>query len=449
MMTFSVSIFRSLLHGWWRMCTVVVALMMMMIRSDHYGTATFVQPPPPPPPPRLLLGSSRSMGTLVIPTLRSSLSTFLVRTDTATIRRRNDWAFAAAVATEHDDDDDDDDDEMETTSRTTTLRNDDDDASSLSLSSSVSNTKDDALAAVAAVGWSIPGSRGDRGKNILEEEEEDSSTLTSNDPFVQAIDASIQFEMGVSLEDLLNPAKVVNLERDLYRYRRQLAQLTGATITTTTMTTTATTTATTTLTTTADCDNGGGGAEADMLRQLIQTKEATLLTERRSVFRGWFKTLFLYQAMLSFGLSYVMATTPATLFGHYDWYNNPQYNMDLSISVLGYWWWWLFVIPSLRSRRPKGYEKQALDVAFLASPVVSLMAPVVTKDTGIIWWANAVVVGGAYGYAFWSSRQPNQNDEDDDDEDDSDSTSQQSPPKWWKFVYQSLDFGSGRERGAR
>jgi hypothetical protein len=431
------------------MFTVVVT--MMMIRSDHYGTATFVLPPPPPPPSRrLLLGSSSSMGTLVIPT-PTRLSTFWGKPDTATIRRRNDWAFAAAVTTEHDDNDDDDD-ETKTTSSTTTLRNDDDDASLSSVSSvssvsssSVPNTKDEALAAVAAVGWSIPGTRGDNGRNILEEEE-DSSALTSNDPFVQAIDASIQLEMGVSLEDLLNPAKVVNLERDLYRYRRQLAQLTGATIAT--MTTTTTTTATTTLTTTADCDNGGGGAEADMLRQLIQTKEATLFTERRSVFRGWFKNVFLYQAILSFGLSYVMATTPATLFGHYDWYNNPQYNMDLSISVLGYWWWWLFVIPSLRSRRPQGYEKQALDLAFLASPVVSLIAPVVvTKDTGMIWWANAVVVGGAYGYAFWSSRQHNQND---DDDDDSHSTSQTPPPpKWWKFVYQSLDFGSGRERGAR
>jgi heme/copper-type cytochrome/quinol oxidase subunit 2 len=427
----------------------VVVVTMMMIGSDHYGTSTFVLPPPPSSR-RLLLGSSSSsMGTLVIPT-PTRLSTFLVKPDTATIRRRNDWAFAAAAATERDDDDDDD--ETKTISSTTTLRNDDaslssSSPSSSSSSSSVPNTKDEALAAVAAVGWSIPGSRGDSGRNILEEEEEDSSALTSNDPFVQAIDASIQLEMGVSLEDLLNPAKVVNLERDLYRYRRQLAQLTGATIAT--MTTT--TTATTTLTTTADCDNGGGGAEADMLRQLIQTKEATLLTERRSVFRGWFKNVFLYQAILSFGLSYVMATTPATLFGHYDWYNNPQYNMDLSISVLGYWWWWLFVIPSLRSRRPQGYEKQALDLAFLASPVVSLIAPVVvTKDTGMIWWANAVVVGGAYGYAFWSSRQHNQNDDNDDDDDDSHSTSQTPPPpKWWKFVYQSLDFGSGRERGAR
>jgi hypothetical protein len=58
---------------------------------------------------------------------------------------------------------------------------------------------------------------------------------------------------------------------------------------------------------------------------------------------------------------------------------------DISIKVLGYWWWWLFVVPSLRSRRPTGAEKKALDIAFLATPIVSLLAPVATQDTGIIW----------------------------------------------------------------
>jgi hypothetical protein len=279
-----------------------------------------------------------------------------------------------------------------------------------SISERASNAQSEAQEALTAVGWSLP-AQGD---------------LTSDDPFVQAIDASIQRDIGVSLEELLNPAKVVNLERDLYVSRWQLAELTGQT-----------TVAGATTLTTADCDGGGGGDEAEALRKVIQKKEADLLIERRSVFRGWLKNVFLVQALLSFALSFVMATQPATLFGSFAWYNNPQYNMDISISVLGYWWWWLFVIPSLRSRRPKGNEKQALDIAFLASPLVSLIAPVATKDTGLIWWANCLVVAGAYGYAFLLS-----SDEDSDD----DSSPQ---PEWLKFVYKSLDFGSGRERGAR
>ena len=58
---------------------------------------------------------------------------------------------------------------------------------------------------------------------------------------------------------------------------------------------------------------------------------------------------------------------------------------DISIQVLGYWFWWLFIVPSLRSRRPKGAEKKALDIAFLGTPLLSILAPVVTKDTGLIW----------------------------------------------------------------
>jgi hypothetical protein len=65
-----------------------------------------------------------------------------------------------------------------------------------------------------------------------------------------------------------------------------------------------------------------------------------------------------------------------------------SFNRETSIKVLGFWWWWLFVVPSLRSRRPKGMEKKALDIAFLATPLVSLIAPAATKDTGIIWFGT-------------------------------------------------------------
>ena len=267
----------------------------------------------------------------------------------------------------------------------------------------------DAESALANVGWSMP-AEGD---------------LTADDPFVKAINAGIQRDVGVALDDLLNPAKVVNLERDLYVKRTELATLTNSVLDPTIAADQLTT---------ADCDGGGGGDAADTLRQAIAKKEADLMIERRSVFRGWLKNVFLVQAVLSFGLSYVMATNPSALFGGFSWYG--LYNMDISISVLGYWWWWLFVVPSLRSRRPKGAEKKALDIAFLATPAVSLLAPVITRDTGLIWFANFMIVAAAYGYAFAL-------DQDDDDNDDS------KQPAWLKFVFKSLDFGSGRERGVR
>jgi hypothetical protein len=51
--------------------------------------------------------------------------------------------------------------------------------------------------------------------------------------------------------------------------------------------------------------------------------------------------------------------------------------------------------------------------------------------------ANLVVVAGCYALAFAGG------EGDDDDDSDSDQ------PAWLKFAYKSLDFGSGRERGAR
>jgi len=166
----------------------------------------------------------------------------------------------------------------------------------------------EAESALAAVGWSMPAE----------------GELTADDPFVVAIDAGIQRDFGVPLDDLLNPAKVVNLERDLYVKRTELAALTNRAVDDSIAADQLTT---------ADCDGGGGGEEADVLRQAIAKKEADLVIERRSVFQGWLKNVFLGQAILSFGLSYVMATNPAALFGGFSWYGS--YNMDISISVLG------------------------------------------------------------------------------------------------------------------
>jgi len=111
---------------------------------------------------------------------------------------------------------------------------------------------------------------------------------------------------------------------------------------------------------------------------------------------------------------------------------------EMPIKVLGFWWWWLFIVPSLRSRRPGGAEKKALDIAFVGTPLISILAPIATKDTSMIWFANFFVTAGAYGYAFAF-------DSDDEDED----TRDKNTPAWLKFVYKSLDFGTGQERGAR
>lgn len=270
---------------------------------------------------------------------------------------------------------------------------------------------DEASDALQSVGWSSPMTDGE---------------LTSDDPFVLRIEAQVREESGVGLEELLNPAKVINLERDLYNLRSELASLTGKEPGFDVLDRT-----------TEECEGGiDGGEGADKIRKKISTKEQSLYVERRAVFRGWLKNIFLGQAVLSLGLSFVMVTDPGVLFGGFDWFG--ANSMDVSIKVLGFWWWWLFIVPSLRSRRPTGFEKKALDIAFLATPAVSITAPIVTKDQALIWGANLAVVLGSYAFAYITY-----------DEVGGGRESGKDQPEWLKFLYSSLDFGSGKERGLR
>jgi hypothetical protein len=163
--------------------------------------------------------------------------------------------------------------------------------------------QEEAKAALESVGWARPVEDGE---------------MTSDDPFVQQINAGIQADFGVGLDDLLNPAKVVNLERDLYNLRSDLASMTGNNSTDISMEVLAGLT-------TAEIDGGGGGEDADAIREKIKKKETDLALERRSVFQGWLKNVFLGQAVISLALSYVMATNPSSLFGGFGWFYT--YNM--------------------------------------------------------------------------------------------------------------------------
>lgn len=163
----------------------------------------------------------------------------------------------------------------------------------------------EAKAALQSVGWARPST--------------EDGELTSEDPFVQQIDAGIQRDFGVGLDDLLNPAKVVNLERELYNLRTELAAATNQKDAATGQLVEVAGLST------EECDGGGGGEEADAIRGKISKKETDLALERRSVFRDWLKNIFVGQAVISFGVSYVMATNPKALFGGFDWFYS--YNM--------------------------------------------------------------------------------------------------------------------------
>ena len=173
---------------------------------------------------------------------------------------------------------------------------------------------------------------------------------------VERMDAEVFSLTGVGLEDLLNPSKVVNLERERLLLESQLET----------------------------CQDIAEKAE---LKEKLTKVEQKLYSEKRVVFAGWLKNVFIGQALLSIAVGGVAA---------FDAF--PTVTIDISLRALGFWSYWLFTIPSLRARRPKGWEKKALNIAFLGSPLLTFAAPFATKDTGLIWTANLIFLVGCYAY---------------------------------------------------
>lgn len=212
-------------------------------------------------------------------------------------------------------------------------------------------------------------------------------------------------ESGVELDQLINPSKVVNLERDLVALAKEL-------------------------------ENPGMLAEERArIEEKMEKNRAKLSVEKRGVMRGWLKGLFVGQSVLAVVISFAMV---------YDLF--PGMELQLPIRVLGFWMWWLFIVPSLRARKPGAKEKDALNIAFLATPAVSLIMPVVTKDVAIIWWANAAVTAACYGYAYTKSTEVGGEGE---TADSTDGEQQSSLPPIIVRAIKALDYGSGKERGER
>lgn len=226
---------------------------------------------------------------------------------------------------------------------------------------------------------------------------EESISLSDDEALIQRVMNEVMETSGVELDQLINPSKVVNLERDLVKLAAELES----------------------------CTDKSRIAE---INEEVDKKEKTLFIEKRSVMRGWLKGLFVGQSVLAGVISLAMV------------YNAiPGQDLPLPLRVLGFWSWWLFIIPSLRARKPTYAEKEALNIAFLASPVVSILMPTFTKDVAIIWWANLATVAVCYAYAFANE----------DRKAEDDGTAKSVLPKPITQALNALDYGSGKERGVR
>ena len=130
---------------------------------------------------------------------------------------------------------------------------------------------------------------------------------------IRRINAEVLAESGVELEQLINPSKVVNLEREILTLTASLS---------------------------ADGDNVLSSEEQARIQEKIAKKKATLSVEKRAVMRSWLKNLFVGQSVVAAVASLLMV---------YDIVPGYEGQLPLSVQVLGFWMWWLFIIPSLRS----------------------------------------------------------------------------------------------------
>jgi hypothetical protein len=95
-------------------------------------------------------------------------------------------------------------------------------------------------------------------------ETEGELTAEEDEALIDRINSEVLAESGVPLEQLINPSKVVNAERDLVILKRQLAVVTDA-------------------------------AEREAIEAKMAKKDKVLAQEKRAVMRGWLKNLFVGQ----------------------------------------------------------------------------------------------------------------------------------------------------------
>lgn len=241
-------------------------------------------------------------------------------------------------------------------------------------------------------------------------ENNDPDAIMSDDPMILRLEEQCaQLNGGdwndeVGLMQLLNPSKVVNLERELEKLREDLAA--------------------------AQAENLPNVGE---IEATIAQKEAKQVAEMRGVMRDWLKAVFVWQSVLSVVVCGLVSYDALPGFPH----------LNLAIRVLGFWGIWLFTIPSLRSRKPGGFwgmsqsEKSALDISFLLTPLANIGVANFSKDPAVLFWANIVVLGACYAWFFIG---PGADAE-------GSALADASLPEPIKFAIQALDFGSGSERG--
>lgn len=164
---------------------------------------------------------------------------------------------------------------------------------------------------------------------------------------------------GINLDELLNAAKVVSLTRQLEKLTLECEQMSP------------------------------NSRELQEAKRKMAKVENDLVREKRQVMQTWLKQLFLLQAFLFIGIGGVLANDVVP----------GVESVPLVGRALGFWATWLFTIPSLRARKGTSKaEKSALNVAFLATPLLNVALPALTRNCGVIWAADIALLGACYAF---------------------------------------------------
>ena len=71
--------------------------------------------------------------------------------------------------------------------------------------------------------------------------------------------------------------------------------------------------------------------------------------------------------------------------------------------LMGMWSIWMFTIPSLRARECTAAEKDALNLLFLAVPLLNVALPFIWKSFPFIYTADCVMMAGVF---YWKGLMP-------------------------------------------
>lgn len=72
------------------------------------------------------------------------------------------------------------------------------------------------------------------------------------------------------------------------------------------------------------------------------------------------------------------------------------HNLNLRGRLYRMWSIWMFTIPSLRAKECTPREKDALNILFVAIPLLNVLLPFIYKSFPFVWAADVLMVGGVY-----------------------------------------------------